>query len=164
MNHPYTAESHALDKVIVPRRYQLSPTHEDFSLQVSEPDPNSGFVLNFGSPQVFQSPLPLEDCSLGDVPAEGSQLTDYMKIEEAKRYFRENRAEILGKYRGMFVAVVENSIVDCDKDFSELAKRIYEKFGYQTIYMPFVESEPSVLRIPSPRVGKHRVDALRKEV
>jgi len=81
-----------------------------------------------------------------------------------KKYFQENRTQILEKYTGNFIAILDNAVVDHDRNFSELAKRIYEKFGYQTIYMPFVESKPSVLRIPSPRVGKHRVDALRKEV
>ena len=87
-----------------------------------------------------------------------------MKFQEAKKYFQENTAQILGKYKGEFIAILDNAVVDHDTEFSELAKRVCEKFGYQSIYMPFVESEPRVLRIPSPRVGKPPVNALRKEV
>lgn len=86
------------------------------------------------------------------------------ELIKSLEYFQENKTEILEKYKGNFIAILDNAVVDHDKEFSELAKRVYEKFGYQTTYMPFVESEPRVLRIPSPRVGKPRVNALRKEV
>ena len=120
--------------------------------------------MNFVSLQIFQNTLFWEDLSIANAPGEGAQPADYVKFQEAKKYFQENKAQILEKYRGDFIAIVDNAVVDHAKEFSELARRIYEKFGYQTIYMPFVESEPRVLTIPSPRVGKPRVNALRKEV
>ena len=87
-----------------------------------------------------------------------------MKFQEAKKYFQENTAQILGKYKGEFIAILDNAVADHDTEFSELAKRVYEKFGYQTIYMPFVESETRILKMSSPRVTKHRIDVIRKEV
>ena len=164
MNQPYTSERQFSASVTIGSRYYLNPTLNNPSLQLSDPNPNDSFVVNFVSPQVFQNTLPLGNFSIGDVPSEGAQPTDYVKFQEAKRYFQENKAEILKKYRGVFIAILENSVVDHDNDFSELAKRVYEKFGYQTIYMPFVESGPSVVRIPSPSIGKNPGDALRKEV
>lgn len=164
MNQPYTCERQFAASVTIGCRYYLNPAVNNPSLQLRDPDPNDAFVVNFISPQVFQNTLSWEDLSVADVPGEGAQPTDYVKFQEAKRYFQENKAQILEKYRDNFIAILDNTVVDHDREFSELAKRVYEKFGYQTIYMPFVESEPSVLRIPSPRVGKHRVDALRKEV
>lgn len=163
MNQPYTSDRQFSASVTIGSRYHLNPAASNPSLQLSDPDPMGTFVVNFVSPEV-QNALLWHDLSIADLPSEATQPTDYVKFQEAKRYFRENKAEILEKYRSMFIAILENSVVDHDRDFSELAKRVYEKFGYQAIYMPFVESDPTVLRISSPRVGKHRADALRKEV
>lgn len=164
MNQPYTSDLQFSASVTIGSRYCVKPTDNSPSLHVSAPLPSDTFILNFLSPQVLQNAVPLHDYSVGILPAEGSQPADCVKFEEAKKYFEENKAQLLAKYRGMFIAIMASSVVDQDKDFSELAKRVYEKFGYQAIYMPFVQSEPAVLRIPSPRVGKHRVDDLRKEV
>lgn len=164
MNQRYTSERQFSASVTVGSRYYLNPVLNSPSLRLRDPDPNDTFVVNFVSLQVFRNTLSWEDLSVADVPGEGAQPADYVKFQEAKRFFHENKAQILENYRGSFIAILDNSVVDHDRDFSELAKRVYEKFGYQTTYMPFVESEPSVVRIPSPRVGKHRVDVLRKEV
>lgn len=164
MNQPYTSERQFLASVTVGSRYYLNPTTNNPSLQLSDPDPMGIFVVNFVSPEVFQNTLLWGYLSIADLPSEAAQPTDYVKFQEAKRYFQQNKAEILDKYRGMFIAILDNTVVDHDRNFSELAKRVYEKFGYQIFYMPFVESEPAILRIPSPRVGKNRVNALRKEV
>ncbi|MBI4487907.1 MAG: hypothetical protein HY694_02380 [Deltaproteobacteria bacterium] len=164
MNQPYTSERQFSASVTIGSRYYLDPARSSPSLRLRDPDPNDTFVVNFVSPQVFKNTLSWEDLSVADAPGEESQPTDYVKFQDAKRYFQEHKAQILEKYKGNFVAILDNTVVDHDSKFSELARRVYEKFGYQTIYMPFVESKPSVLRIPSPRMGKHRVDALRKEV
>jgi len=164
VNDHYTSEIQFLGSVsITPRCYPKWPLRSP-SAEPVESDPRSGFVVNYVSLQVLQNTLSGRDYSIGDMPLESSQPMDDMKFREARKYFQENKAEILGKYRGMFVAILGDSVADHDKEFSALAKRVYEKFGYQAIYMPFVQSEHGVLRIPSPRVGEHRVDALRKEV
>lgn len=164
MNQPYTSDLQFSASVTIGHRYYLNPALNSPSLQLRDPDPNDAFVVNFIPLQVFTNTLSWEDVSVVDIPTEGSEATDYAKFQEARRYFRENRTQILEKYRGNFIAILDNEIVDHDRNFSELAKRVYEKFGYQAIYMPFVQSEPAVLRIPSPRVRKQRVDAVRKEI
>jgi len=143
--------------------HYLKPALKSPSLQLRDLDPINTSSLNFVSLQVIENTLPSESLPIG-APGEGARPEDYVKFQEARRYFQENKAQILEKYNGDFIAILDNLVVDRDRSFSELAIRVYEKFGYQAIYMPFVESEPSVLRIPSPRVGKHRADALRKEV
>lgn len=164
MNQQYTAERQFSASVTIVFVNYLKSVLNSPSFRLRDPDPNDTSSLNLVSQQVFQNTLPWEDLSVANTPGEESQPTDYVKFQDAKRYFQEHKAQILEKYSGNFVAILDEAVVDHDKNFSELAKRIYEKFGYQTIYMPFVESKPSVLRIPSPRVGKHHVDALRKEV
>jgi hypothetical protein len=161
MKQPSTSAAEFWHSGTVGSRYHLNPALNSPSLRLREPDPNDAFVLNFVSLQVFKNTL---DLTVADVPSEGSQPTDYVKFQEAKRYFQENKVQILEKYKGNFVAILDDTVVDHDRNFSALARRVYGKFGYQAIYMPFVESEPVVLRIPSPRVREQRVDAVRKEV
>ena len=164
MNQQYTAERQFSASVTIVFVNYLKSALNSPSFRLRDPDPNDTSSLNLVSQQVFQNTLPWEDLSVANTPGEEAQPRDYEKFQEAKKYFQENRTQILEKYTGNFIAILDNAVVDHDRKFSELAKRIYEKFGYQTIYMPFVESEQRVLRIPSPRVGKHRVDDLRKEV
>lgn len=164
MNENYTIDTQFLASVKVGSRYYLDPSCNSPSLAPPESVLLSGFVVQFNSPQIFQNIVPLADLSIADVPVEGLELMDFMKIQEAKEYFRENKSEILKRYEGRFVAILENSVVDDDEDFSELAQRVYSKYGYGAIYMPFVESEPTVIRMPSPRVMKTKSDASHQEL
>ena len=164
MNQQYTAERQFSASVTIVFVNYLKSALNSPSLQLRDPDPNDTSSLNLVSRQVIQNTLPWGDLSVADAPGEGAQPGDDVRFQEARKYFQENKAQILEKYRSNFIAILDNSIVDHDKEFSELAQRVYEKYGYRTTYMPFVESEPKVLRIPSPRVGKTRANALRKEV
>ncbi|GEM_PF-1919196 len=70
----------------------------------------------------------------------------------AKRYYEENKETLLEKYKGKYIAIHNNKVIGSDKDFSKLAQRVYKKYGYQTIYMPFVDAKEKVVKIPSPRI------------
>ena len=78
-------------------------------------------------------------------------LKDINVLELAKKYYDEHKESLLRKYKGKYVAIFNNKVVGSDKDFSKLAHRIYKKYGYQTIYMPFVEAEKKIVRVPSPQ-------------
>jgi len=71
----------------------------------------------------------------------------------AKKYFEENKKNLLKKYQGKYIAILNNQVIDSDRDFSRLAARVYKVYGYQTIYMPLVDGKKIVMKIPSPRVG-----------
>jgi cyclopropane fatty-acyl-phospholipid synthase-like methyltransferase len=73
-------------------------------------------------------------------------------IELGKKYFEANRKELLNKYQNKYIAIFNNKVMGSDKNFSKLAERIYKKFGYQTIYMPFVSVQKRIFKIPSPRI------------
>ena len=73
-------------------------------------------------------------------------------FEMSKEYYKENKNELFKKYKGKHIAIINNKVVGSDKDFSKLAQRIYKKYGYQTIYMPFVEEKEEIVEIPSPSV------------
>ncbi len=77
---------------------------------------------------------------------------DINVLELAKKYYEEHKHLLLKKYRGKYIAILNNKIVGSGKDFSLLARRVYKKYGYQTMYMPFVNVKEKIVRIPSPRV------------
>jgi len=79
-------------------------------------------------------------------------------FEQAIDYFEANRNEIEKAFRGKFVAIWENTIIDSDADFSELAGRIYGQYGYIPIYMPFAGRRLK-LQFPSPRVRQPKKNA-----
>ncbi len=70
---------------------------------------------------------------------------------EEREYIGENWDRIRDAYQGRYIAVMGNSVVDSDLDFSALAGRVYERFGYKRIYMPWI-GESRVYHIPSPRL------------
>ena len=82
-----------------------------------------------------------------EIPADDKTI-----IESGKKYFEANKKELLTKYEDKYIAILNNKIVGSDKDFSKLAERIYKKFGYQTIYIPFVSEQKRIVKIPSPRI------------
>ncbi len=69
-----------------------------------------------------------------------------------KKYFETNKKDLLKKYQNKYIAILNNKVIGSDRDFSKLARGVYKKYGYQTIYMPFVEIEERVVKIPSPRI------------
>jgi len=77
---------------------------------------------------------------------------DINVLELAQKYYKENIESLLRKYEGKYIAILNNKVIGSGKDFSKLAQRVYRKYGYQTIYMPFVEAKKKIVKIPSPRI------------
>lgn len=73
-------------------------------------------------------------------------------FEEARRYFEERKQSLLEQFGGRYIAIIDRKVVDSDADFGELATRVYHRFGYRAIYMPYVSETPTVVHIPSPRL------------
>jgi len=73
-------------------------------------------------------------------------------FEEDAAYYEANRKPFLSEYEGKYIAIINRQVVDSDREFSQLAKRVYEKYGYRDILMTRVDAELKVVRIPSPRL------------
>ena len=73
-------------------------------------------------------------------------------LELAKKFYLTHKETLLKKYRGKYIAILNNKVIGSDKDFSKLAQRVYAKYGYQTIYMPFVDIKEKVVKVPSPEI------------
>lgn len=77
---------------------------------------------------------------------------DINVLELAQKYYEEHEERLLRKYEGRYIAILNDKVIGSGKDFSKLAQRVYKKYGYQTIYMPFVEAKKKIVKIPSPRI------------
>ncbi|MEA1995782.1 MAG: DUF5678 domain-containing protein [Campylobacterota bacterium] len=77
---------------------------------------------------------------------------DINVLELAQKYYEEHKESLLRKYEGKYIAILNDKVLGSGKNFSEFAQRIYKKYGYQTIYMSFVEAKKKIVKIPSPRI------------
>lgn len=75
-------------------------------------------------------------------------------LQEARAFFKANRQKLLAKYEGKYIAVLNEAVVDADKDFSSLAERVYNRYSYKDIYMPRVERGKTILHIPTPQIKR----------
>ena len=62
-------------------------------------------------------------------------------------------ARLLSMYEGKYVAVLKGQVVDSDVDERALVQRVYQKFGYQPMYVQLVTlGALPVYRLMSPQV------------
>jgi hypothetical protein len=74
------------------------------------------------------------------------------RFDAERRAFWAMHAQLLKGYEGKYVAILNGKIVDCDEDKHALATRLYDKFGYQPIYVQLVTTaSPPIYRLSSPR-------------
>ncbi|MGP8215065.1 MAG: DUF5678 domain-containing protein [Bacteroidia bacterium] len=68
-----------------------------------------------------------------------------------KRIFESKKSELLKRFKGKYIAMLNGEVLDNDTDISELASRIYEKYGYRTIFMPLVTAKKEKVHRMSPK-------------
>jgi hypothetical protein len=76
--------------------------------------------------------------------------TDEDIIRMEMRYYEQKKEGYLKEFEGKYIALHKGEVLDSDLNFSTLATRVYEKFGYHVFYMPFVTSNGQRLKISSP--------------
>lgn len=99
----------------------------------------------------------------GDIRIAPDRSEEIKIIQIAKQWHRVHLKGILKEYEGKYIAIILNpmkgihtplkeAIIGSAKDFHRLASKVYGRYGYKTIYMPFVEAKRKVVKIPSPRI------------
>ncbi|MGQ9627512.1 MAG: hypothetical protein ACUVV0_11480 [Anaerolineae bacterium] len=73
-------------------------------------------------------------------------------LERESETFQRLHDQLLETYKGQFVAIIGDQVVDSDFDNCELARRVYARFGYIPVYIQKVEEAPTIYEIPSPEV------------
>lgn len=81
-----------------------------------------------------------------DVPVPGD-------LAEDLAWYREHRARLATEFAGEYVAVVDQQVVDHDREFAPLARRTRERFGERPVLMPKCADAERLVSLPSPRIA-----------
>ena len=83
----------------------------------------------------------------------GAQSDADAKFACERQAFWAMHAQLVSIYEGKYVAVLNGQVVDNDVDEGALVQRVYQKFGYQPVYVQWVTSGAlPVYRLMSPQV------------
>lgn len=75
------------------------------------------------------------------------------KFASERQAFWAMHAQLVSMYEGKYVAVLNGQVVDSDGDERALVQRVYQKFGYQPMYVQLVAlGSLPVHRLVSPQV------------
>lgn len=88
--------------------------------------------------------------ALGTAPLRSEEPESIETIRPDLDWFEANRTRLARRYRNEYVAIVNRKVVDHDRDFGALARRVYAKYGVRSIAMPKVTPEERVVSIPTP--------------
>ena len=83
-------------------------------------------------------------------PAGEAALLSAADLRESMEWYEANRARLLRRYRGQYVAIVAREVVGHDADFASLAARVLARFGTKPIFMPRVTEGAHRVRVRSP--------------
>lgn len=74
-------------------------------------------------------------------------------IEQDVEYFERNRSELIKRYNGKYIAVLDGQVIGDNPDLSLLANEIYGKYGLREILIRRVEEESEQIgNMPMPRI------------
>ena len=66
--------------------------------------------------------------------------------------FRKQRAQLMARYEGEYVALHLGRMIAHGPDDEELAQSLYAKLGDKLFYIAKVEREPTICELPSPEL------------
>lgn len=75
-------------------------------------------------------------------------------LQRDMAWYRKHQAKLLAQYRGQYIAIVDQAIVDHGPDFAPLAARLFRRLGNRSVYMPRVQAGEPTARIRSPRLSR----------
>jgi antitoxin component of RelBE/YafQ-DinJ toxin-antitoxin module len=90
--------------------------------------------------------------ALRGVVGEAADPGDERALEESVRWYRANRGRLLRHYRDQYVAIEGKKVIDHDRDFDALARRVFARLGNRPVFMPKVTGTERVARLPSPAI------------
>ena len=73
-------------------------------------------------------------------------------LEADVAWYRSHKRRLLGRYRGQHLAIMDGRLIDHDRDFDALARRVFGKATAQPIFMPFCTDREPVFHLRSPRL------------
>lgn len=132
-----------------------------------------GQFVTTSSPLLVELPSPVLDRAFAGghiplpvIPSKPSEFADTdetatQEIRQQERFFFSHLTDLLEKYEGKFVAILEGRVVDDNSNLDHLIERVYKKFGYRPILVRKVEKNVGrPYRSPLPRRLRVRQDAV----
>jgi plasmid stability protein len=72
-------------------------------------------------------------------------------LRDSMEWYEHNREQLSGRFRGEYVAILDDTVIDHDKDFASLATRVFGRVGIRPVFMPRVMGGAEQARVRSPR-------------
>lgn len=104
----------------------------------------AGFVAETLGRALYASESRLQ----ADPPQQGEGL------DAELRWYEKHREQLVQKYAGQFIAIVNQRVVDHDVAFEALAERVFKLRGIRDTFMPEVRARTKTLHVRSPRVAR----------
>jgi hypothetical protein len=57
-------------------------------------------------------------------------------IRDDMAWFEANSDDLMSRYSGEYVAIIDGRVVDHSRSFNGLARRVFDRYGVRPIYMP----------------------------
>ena len=76
------------------------------------------------------------------------------ELRASERWYVRQRPSLLKRYRGQYVAIRNEAVIDHDSDFAALAARVFARLGARPIFMPRVVEREEPVRMRSPRIAR----------
>jgi hypothetical protein len=96
--------------------------------------------------------------ALGDAVGQADDSADVDDAEtlghmaQDMEWYEQNKQRLLKRYRGQYLAIVDQRVVDHDSSFSALARRTFSRFGQRPVFLPQCQPGERTVRVSSPRV------------
>jgi plasmid stability protein len=75
-------------------------------------------------------------------------------LEADMAWYGRQKPHLLRRYRGRHLAIMNRRVIDHDRDFDALARRVFLKIGVRPIFMPKCVDGERVIHLRSPRLGR----------
>jgi dUTPase len=112
--------------------------HPPIAAQAEERGPSEYRLFEpASSPQVSaDAPIIRQDASV--MQEQGVLGEDFHRALE---YYESHRQQLLTRFEGKYVAIINDEVVDFDEDWRRLSERTYRKYGNRPLFMPLVSAE-----------------------
>ena len=139
------------DDVFVGRIRKDASDLNGIALWIVSDNLRKGAALN--SIQIAEELVARECLKPGAEPRPKFQYGEPESLEAAEfrrdmEYFRTNVDELLPDYRGKFVAVINQTVVDSDSEYVQLMDRVHSKYGDRPVVISEVPPRPHTNRHP----------------
>jgi hypothetical protein len=118
-----------------------------------------GITLTSYVSQTLAKDLGLHDASSAPVgqgepdPRRTGRTSAPAGLEAEMAWYDSHRQSLLRRYRGEYVAIAGQRVVDHDHEFGRLARRVFKRYGSQPVCMPKVTEGERAVTIASPRLA-----------